>query len=123
MKLANVLAMACILGLVGYVMAADEPTTKPKGPRGVTGKIVKIDGDKITVKTHARKGAEGKEVVVTTDDNTVFTLDGKDAKLADLKADMYVYATPAKGTATKVIASTEEPKHNKKPSGDKPAEK
>lgn len=118
MKLANVLAAVAVLGLACYVLAEDTPAPKHNH---LGGKIVKIDGTNIVIKTWAHGDQESKEVTVATDDKTVFTLDGKDAKLADLKADLFVRVTPKEGTATKVEASTTRPEH-KKPAGDKPAD-
>jgi hypothetical protein len=112
MKLANIVAAVAVLGLVSWALASVEPTTKPKHD-GVRGQIVKIDGNNITIKTRARGETEGKEVVVKTDDKTVFTLDEKEAKLADLKADYWVRVTPAEGTATKVNAFTKKPERRK----------
>ncbi len=116
MKLARILAAVAVLGLVSYVLADDTPTTKPSH-NGLRGKIVKIDGTNIVVKTRGHGDNEGKEVTVATDANTTFTLDGKDAKLADLKADMFVRVTPATGTATKVSASTKAPTWHHAPAG------
>lgn len=108
MKLVNLLVAALILCVAGAVIAQDAPTTKPKRDM-IGGKIVKVDGATVTIKTRARGGAEGKEVAVTTDDKTVVTLDGKEAKVADLKADMFVRVSPATGTATKIVATTKAP--------------
>ena len=105
MKLANLLAAVAVLGFVSYVLADDTPTTKPHHD-GIGGKIVKIDGTNIVIKTRAHGDVESKEVTVATDDKTVFTLDGKDAKLADMKEGLWVRVTPAQGTATKVSAKT-----------------
>jgi hypothetical protein len=115
MKLANVLAAVAVLGVACYVLAEDTPTTKPHHDH-IGGKIVKIDGTNIVIKTWAHGDQEAKEVTVATDDKTVFTLDGKDAKLADMKADLFVRVTPKEGTATKVVASTKAPEH-RKPAG------
>jgi hypothetical protein len=116
MKLANLLAVVAILGLAGMAYAADEPSPSPSPkPKfdGIGGKIVKVDGAKITVKTRAHRGEDAKEVVVTTDDKTTVTLDDKDAKVADLKVDMFVRVSPAEGTATKIVASTKMPERHK----------
>ena len=113
MKLTNLLAAVSVLGLVSYVFAADEPTSKPKHHDGVMGKLVKVDGTDIVLSVKHRGDTEAKEVTVKTDDKTVVTLDKQEAKLADLKADMWVYATPAEGVATKVMASTKRPERHK----------
>lgn len=88
----KLLAVVAVLGLVtGFALAADEVKT-------LSGTIVKVDGAKVTVKVG------DKEIVVITDDKTVVTVDGKDAKVADLKAGEKVVVTPAEGTATKIEA-------------------
>lgn len=108
MKAAKILSVVAVLGLVGMLFAQDAAS---RPARGLMGQITKVDGAKITVKPMARPNATEapKEVVVTTDDKTVVTLDGKDAKVSDLKADLYVRVTPADGTATKIVATTEKP--------------
>lgn len=113
MKVAKLLALVAILGMVGFAMAQDAP--KKERTRGIFGKIVKVDGKNIVVATRTRGSEDTKEVTVATDDKTVVTLDEKEAKLADLKADMFVRITPATGTAEKVIASTKMPERKKKP--------
>ena len=117
MKIAKVLALVSILGLAAAAWAEGEATSKPVRPRGLRGKVVKVDGANVVVKTWARQG-EGKDVTVVTDDKTVVTLDEKEAKVADLKADMYVLVTPAEGTAEKIVATTKAPE---RPKRDKPA--
>ena len=109
MKLGKLFALVALLGVAGMVMA--QPTSRPgtRGARGVFGKVVKIDGMKITASQMARPGTEAKEVVITTDEKTTFKVDDKDAKLADVKVDMYVRAMPAEGVATEVTATTKMP--------------
>jgi len=83
--------------VAGPLWAADQPTPAPEK---LTGAICKIDGAKISVKS-----AKDKAVVeVATDDQTSVTLDGKAAKVADLKVGMNVTVTPATGTATNIVA-------------------
>jgi|GEM_PF-2455400 len=106
MKLANVLAAVVILSFAGSVLA-QTATTRPA--RGLRGTIVKVDGTNVVVKTMARGGAEGQEVTVATDDKTAVTIEGKEAKVADLKADLFVNVTPAEGTATKIVATATPP--------------
>ena len=112
MNVAKLIAMAAILGLTVTAWAEGETTTKPAPHRGLRGKVVKVDGANVVVKTWAREG-EGKEVTVATDDKTVVTIDEKEAKVADLKADMTVLVTPAEGTSTKIVARTKAPKRDK----------
>jgi hypothetical protein len=123
MKVAKLLALVVVLGMVGVAVAAEGDAPKKTRTPGIWGKIVKVEGTNIVVASRTRGSTETKEVTVATDDKTVFTLDEKEAKLADLKADMFVRITPATGTAEKVIASTKMPERPKKPAeAPKPAE-
>jgi hypothetical protein len=99
---AVMLAGALVLGLVSIVVAADSATADM-----LRGKVVKVDGVNLTVKTG--RGDAAKEVVVITDDKTAVTLDGKAAKVADLKEGNWVRVTPVTGTATKIEAFTKRP--------------
>ena len=101
MKIAKVLVFLGVVGLVGGIALGQ--ATRPA--RGLRGQVVKVDGTNLVIKTMAGRGAEAKEVTVATDDKTVVTLDGKEAKLADLKAGTNVNVTPAEGTATKIVAT------------------
>jgi hypothetical protein len=123
MKVAKLLALVVVLGMVGVAVAAEGDAPKKTRTPGIWGKIVKVEGTNIVVAARTRGSEDTKEVTVATDDKTVVTLDGKEAKLADLKADMFVRITPATGTAEKVIASTKMPERPKKPAdAPKPAE-
>jgi hypothetical protein len=87
-------AIMAALSMTCAVMAQDA-TTKPAA--GVKGRVASVNGMVITV-----KGKNG-EVTITTDANTTFTLDGKPATLADVKAgERVVSATPTDGVATEV---------------------
>jgi hypothetical protein len=87
-----VIALIASLSLTCGVMAQDA-TTKPAGLRG---RVESVDGLVITIKS------KGNEVTVTTDANTTFTLDGKPATIADVKAGERLTATPSDGVATAV---------------------
>ena len=63
---------------------------------GVKGTISSVDADTVTVSVTDKKGA-AKDHKVKTDSNTKITLDGKDAKLTDLKAGQTVTVTPGSG--------------------------
>ncbi len=86
------LALSIVLGFAGLASAA-------KGDN-VKGKITKIDGKTLTISS-GKKGEE-KDVTVTVDDKTTYTVDGKDAKLEDLKEGQRITVTPATGTATHI---------------------
>ncbi len=91
------LAVCVVVGLVlgGFCFAADAPDTK-----ALVGTIVKVSDEKLAVKVG------DKEVIVTTDKDTKVTVDGKDAKVSDLKATMTVSVTPADGVAQKIDAKS-----------------
>ncbi len=104
MRFATLLAVAGVLCLAGEAMAQGGGGGG-RGPMGLFGTVVKVDGTNLVIKQMVR-GGEAKEITVATDDKTKVTLDGKDAKLADLKAGMRVIVNPAEGTATTVAATT-----------------
>jgi len=98
-----VFALLLSLGMFGFVSrayAADPPAADKKADekkaKNVRGEVVKVDGNKITIKV------KDKEVVVTTDDKTQVTIEGNAGKVSDLKAGQKVVVTPAEGTATKI---------------------
>jgi len=125
MKVGKLLALAAILCMVGVAMAQDAPKDAPKQerPKGIAGKIKSVDGMKLVITKRAREGQEATEVTVTADDKTVVTLDRKEATMADLKADMFVFVTPETGTAEKIVASTKMRERKKPTEEPKPAPK
>ena len=92
---AKFLAVLAIVGFVGFTHAADKGAGKAKALRG---EVVSVDGTNVKVKTK-----DGQEVTVATDDKTVVTVDGKDGKVADLKAGQKVRVSPDTGTAAKIV--------------------
>ncbi len=73
-----VLAMLVAFGLMGYVghAYAADPAPAPaqkdaKKEKAVRGEVVKVDGNKLTI-----KGKDNKEIVVTTDDKTEVNIEG-----------------------------------------------
>lgn len=95
-------AIAAMLSFVNSTKAADKP------PKPHAGLFVDI-GDKGLTFKGGPKGA-GKVHTVKLDDNTKFTIDGKDTTRADaekaLKADEYIEVTAVDHVATLVAAST-----------------
>jgi hypothetical protein len=85
-------------------------TTKlvAKGAHPVKGTISSIDGTTVVVSVANKKTGTTKDQKIKTDDSTKITLDGKDAKLADLKAGQLVEVTrgEGKGAAAATIAAT-----------------
>jgi len=78
------------------------------------GQVVKVEGDKLIIKTRGEGGAEGKEVTVATDANTKVTIDGKEAKLSDLKPGNRVVITPKEGVAKEIRCRTQPPPRREK---------
>ena len=68
-----------------------------KAGHGLKGTVSGVDGTTVTVTTTNKKSGKTKDVKVMTDDKTKVTLDGKEAKLADLKAGQMVSVTPGEG--------------------------
>jgi hypothetical protein len=106
MKIAKLLAVLSVVGLMGNVALAQGGGGGGRGMNGLMGTVVKVDGTNLVVKQMARGQTEAKEVTVATDDKTKVTLDGKEAKLADLKEGLRVMVSPAEGTATTIAAMT-----------------
>jgi len=87
--------------------------------KGAFGSVVKVEGKNLVIKSTAK---DKKEITVATDEKTRVVIDGKPAKLEDLKPGMKVKAIPETGTATK-IATTSTPKDAGKTGGEKAAQK
>jgi len=99
-SLLKLFAVVAIVGVAASALAQDAR----RAPRGLRGRVVKVDGTNVVISTRARGAAEAKEVTVATDDKTEVTIEGKAGKVADLKAGMSAGVTPATGTATKIAA-------------------
>lgn len=96
-------AVLAIVAMISAVHAADKPA-KPAKKTTLKGAVVKVDGTKLVVNSGKKGG--NKEVTVETDDKTVVTIEGKDAKLADLKPGQHVTITPDTGVAQKIEVPT-----------------
>jgi hypothetical protein len=113
MKLCTKLfAVLAIVAMVSAVNAADDKGAPPAKTTTLKGKVVKVDGKSVVVST-GKKSAP-KEVTVATDDKTVVTIEGKDAKLSDLQPGQKVVITPDTGTATKIEVPTPKAKKDAK---------
>ena len=112
MKVAKLLALAVVLGMVGIAVAAEGDAPKRTRPPGLRGQIVKVEGTNVVIKKWAREEADRKEVTVDASGAAV-TIDGAEAKLADLKAGMYAAITPETGKAEKIVATTKRPERKK----------
>lgn len=104
----KILALLAIVSITGTAIAADAAKPENKPGKGLKGRVVKVDGTKITIKI---KG--GEEKVIDTDDSTKFTLDGKTATISDVKPDERITANPETGVATEVTLVTKGKKADK----------
>ena len=95
MKTAKLLAFVAVLGLAGLAMAQeDAPKKKRKArPKGLMGKIVKVEGANVTIAKRTRGEKKATEVTIETDGQTKITVDRKEATLADLKPGMVLEGT------------------------------
>ena len=102
-----VLALVALVAMLGFV-SSTKAADPAKGNKPKIGQFVSIGEKGLTV-----KNAKGKEKTIKLDDNTKFTIDGKDVTRADaekaLKADEYIEVTSANHVATLVAASTTAP--------------
>ena len=95
------LALGAALSFVPCTMAGNVAgnhvkLVKEKGAKGthaVAGTVSSVDGDTVVVSATDKKGV-AKDHKCKTDASTKITLDGKDAKLTDLKAGQTVSVTP-----------------------------
>lgn len=96
------LAMVGILTFTSFVHAAPDANYKRASKTGV---LEKVDGKNIIYKGGAK--GTGKEWLLVTDDKTKITLDGKEAKLDDLKEGQSLkLAISSEGVLTKVDATS-----------------
>lgn len=102
----NVVAVLVLVAFVGSVATLAMGEDKPK-EFTFKGTVVKVDGNVVTLTI--KTGDVTKDRPFNTDEKTVVTIDGKDAKVADLKAGMLVELTRPIGDnspATKIVATT-----------------
>ncbi|HSU68158.1 MAG TPA: hypothetical protein VLJ39_14870 [Tepidisphaeraceae bacterium] len=112
-SLAAVLALGAAFTLTpAFVQAAPAQAhvqkIAEKKAHAMHGTVSSVDGDTVTVSIENKKTGTKKDHPVKTDSNTKVTVDGKDAKVSDLKAGMLVSITPGteKGAAASQIEAT-----------------
>jgi hypothetical protein len=121
-KMMAALALAVIVGAYNANAAdpakpdapakPDKPAKPAKAKKDqIKGSVVKVDGS--TVVISAGKKTEAKEVTIATDEKTVVTIEGKAAKLADLKPGQKVTITPETGTALTIEVPAPKAKKDK----------
>jgi hypothetical protein len=101
----KMLSVVAVVMMAGVLNAADAPKADAPKPEkakkaSIKGDVVKVDGANVVIST-GKKDAK-KEVTVVTDANTVVTIEGKPAKVADLKAGQKISISPETGTAAKI---------------------
>ena len=111
-RFAIALAALAIVGFVSAKSYAQEG--KKKGGRGTYGTVVKVDGEKLTLKTMAGKGKEGEEKTIDCTGASV-QINGEDKKLSDLKeGDRVACMMSEDGTkATRVVSPPPQGKKKK----------
>ena len=108
----SLVAMVALLGFVGFTHAEDAPKPKVHHHKG---QLISASSTELVYKGMK---ANSKEHTVKVDDKTTVTLEGKPAKLSDLKADLYVTLTENEGVITEVAATATAPAHKDKPKSD-----
>lgn len=102
---ATISPAVAILAIVCFFGAA--ATANPAKHEGT---VVMVDGHQLTYKGIAQKGGgKPKEKVVKVEDRTKITLDGKEAKLEDLKRGYYLKITSDDGFALTIDATVNPP--------------
>lgn len=100
-----VMALAvCALLNAGLWAAEGHDAHGARKAAPVQGELTKIDGKTLTLAQKSDAGV--KESTVTIDDNTKIVVDGKPAKVEDLKVGQTVRANVAGHVATQVQAKT-----------------
>ena len=94
-----VLALTALIALIGFVGSAHAADPKPH-----PGHFVKVEDKVVTYKGGAK--GTGKDHTVKIDDKTKVTIDGKDGKIEDIKADEYIEITAAKDQPATLIAAS-----------------
>ena len=107
-RFAIALATLAVVGLVSVSYAQE----KKKGPRPTVGTVIKVEGNKLTLKTMAGKGKEGEEKTLDCEGASVM-INGEAKMLSDLKADDRV-ACVMNEDGTKVTRIVSPPPQGKK---------
>jgi hypothetical protein len=104
-RLVTVVAAMAIIALASTALANSEGTALTPQLTSLTGWVVSVNttgGIVVVFKGGPIIVGKPANVAVHTNKNTKITIDGKPAKLGDLKAQMYVVVKPATGTATSI---------------------
>ena len=100
---AHSVVLLAALGIASAASAAD-PAKKAarQKDKPVRGQVVSVEGQNIKIKSPGKKGEEPTEQVLAVNDKTKIEIDGKEAKLADLKPRQRIMATLEAGAVTKI---------------------
>ncbi len=99
-RLMQLVAVVAVLVYVGAALAEE------KIPKHLQGALVSITIDPVDSTKATLVVGKEKKVEITADSSTKITLDGKAAKLDDLKVGDLLSVTPATGLAKKIEAKT-----------------
>ncbi|MDB5304399.1 MAG: hypothetical protein JWM97_1948 [Phycisphaerales bacterium] len=102
-----VIALVALVGFLGFSSFVNAADPAPKAAKPKVGHFVKIDGKNLVYK--GGPAGKGKEHTIVIDDKTKVTVDGKEAKIDDLKEGTYIEVTVVEKVATVVAASTTPP--------------
>lgn len=111
-SLAVVLALGMAFSAVPFLPAAHAAQPHAQKvqakKRTIKGTVSSVDGETVVVTVTNKKTGNTRDRKIKTDDKTKVTLDGKDAKLSDLKAGQEVVITPGeeRGAPASEIAAT-----------------
>ena len=100
---AHSLVLLATLGLASAASAADSARKAAKAKdKPVRGQVISVEAQSIKIKSPGKKGQEPTEQVLAINDKTKIEIDGKEAKLADLKPRQRIMATLDAGVVTKI---------------------
>jgi hypothetical protein len=93
------------LGLALFVGASALADDSKAAKQGFThdGTVTKVTAEKLVMVDNAKNGVEEKEQTFLLDDNARVTIDGKKAKLEDLKVNQKIRVTNKKGDESMVV--------------------
>lgn len=106
-----ILTIAVALAFAPFVQAGKLKGTGDKAKaegHGLHATVVSVDGSTLTVSVTNKKKGTNKDRKIDTNDQTKVLIDGKQAKLEDLKAGEKVTIRLANHIATQIAANTHE---------------
>jgi hypothetical protein len=87
--LRSFIGLAIVLGMLTVAFGDTPRVGRAANFNGV---LVRVDGHDLVIRVK-QAGAESKEITLPTDDDTLVRIDGDEARLDDLRAEMFVQVT------------------------------